>query len=142
MSFQKQVENRADNFSLGRKKIKWKCGILIIGGTMFFFFKYSQCGTIFLFLIFKNKNCPYLRLTTWFDIHLNSELISVIKLINISPHIVTIYFMCDESTWNLLSTNFQCWVQWYGIFKEIFLLSLRNRDWLVAISDIFLFTFI
>lgn len=40
--------------------------------------------------MFFNKNYVYLRHTTWFDIHIHSEMITTVKLMNTpSPHVVT-----------------------------------------------------
>lgn len=52
---------------------------------------------------FLNKNCIYLRCTTWwFDIHIRSEVITV-KQINIPfPYIITI-FLCNE--WKHLKSS-------------------------------------
>lgn len=56
----------------------------------------------FLFIFTFNK-CLYLRCNTCSFIHINSKMITTFKLINKSSHHrVIIFWMCGESTWNLL----------------------------------------
>lgn len=56
---------------------------------------------------FQNKNCVHLRGTTW-CLYIHSEMITTIKLINISLSSHSYYlYVCTESTWDLLSANFQ-----------------------------------
>lgn len=65
----------------------------------------------FVKIIFKNKNCTYLRYTTWwFDIHTHSEMVTAVKLINIDIsshryHFFLFYFCCGENTWNHSSSK-------------------------------------
>lgn len=58
---------------------------------------------IFLNFICFNKNCIYLSQRTWFDIHIHSE---IVKLINISPHIVTIFFLVKRSLLKSITSKF------------------------------------
>lgn len=55
----------------------------------------GNCNLFFIFLnfIYFNKNCIYLRHRTWFDIHMHSEMIAKVKLINLSPQIVILFFV-------------------------------------------------
>lgn len=52
-----------------------------------------------------NKNCTYLRCTTWgFYINTHSEMITTVKLLNISSrHMVTIWCVCVVSAQNVFS---------------------------------------
>ena len=62
--------------------------------------------------LLKNRNCTYLRCTTWwFDIHTHSQMITAVKLINIAIsshryHFFLFYFCCGgENTWNHSSSK-------------------------------------
>lgn len=65
----------------------------------------------FVKIIFRNKNCRYLRCTTWwFDIHTHSEVVTAVKLINIDIsshryHFFLLFFCCGENTWNHSSSK-------------------------------------
>ena len=62
--------------------------------TSFFF--------LFICLSFKNKNHICLRHIWWFDVPIHSEMITTVKLINISISSQLLFFFY-ESTWNLFS---------------------------------------
>lgn len=73
--------------------------------SVYFFFFYVSLSLDFNTpLIFLNKNCVYLRYATWWVGYTYGKIIVTVNLMNISsPHIVTIFCVCNESTWNLLS---------------------------------------
>lgn len=102
--------------------------LMSLSWTFFISVTAFYISSIFWLCFTFNKNCIYLKSTTWwFDTRVHSEMITIVKLINLlSPHLVFNHFLCDERTWNLLSSKFPVFST--VLFTAVFMLEIRSLD--------------
>lgn len=138
-------------FSLIDTFYSWYLDCICVWGPSDYLFLWPNLswtvGGLTKFLKNFNKNCMYLKCTTWYDTHVHSKMTTV-KLINIPSLHIVMFFVCDDSLWNLLfyqvsSVQYSIIinyshhsVHWVSSLIHPTWLQLRNLDQYLPISPV------